>query len=218
MHRPDLDDIVARALSGRDLLQHPFYRRWEAGELHPAELSAYAGQYRHFERALPAVLGAVVGTLPDGAARQLVQANLDDERAVPAPHIELFEAFADAVGAAVQTPASAATEALLDCYRAAVDAGPAEALATIAAYEVQAPAVATSKAEGLRLRYGLSEAQTRFWDVHGVMDEEHAAWTLDALGALDPDAAVVHRAVRGAADAWWAFLDEREDAAVALAG
>jgi hypothetical protein len=49
------------------------------------------------------------------------------------------------------------------------------------------------------------------------MDEDHASWTLDALGELDADEATVRHAARAAADAWWAFLDERQEAAAALA-
>src|SRR3954464_14876796 len=30
-----------------DVLTHPFYQRWSAGELTRAELAVYAGQYRH---------------------------------------------------------------------------------------------------------------------------------------------------------------------------
>src|SRR5262245_15764885 len=33
--------------SRHDVLRHPFYRRWSAGELTRAELAHYAGQYRH---------------------------------------------------------------------------------------------------------------------------------------------------------------------------
>ena len=30
-----------------NVLQHPFYERWSAGELTREELATYAGQYRH---------------------------------------------------------------------------------------------------------------------------------------------------------------------------
>lgn len=215
MLRSALDDLLDDSLQDRRLLEHTFYRRWEAGELHPAELAAYAAQYRHFEALLPDVLAGVVAALPDGRARDLVQANLDDERGTPEPHLSLFDEFATAVGAPCDAPASPAMTALVASYdRAAGD--PAAALAAVAAYEVQAPSIARSKAEGLRLRYGLTAAQTRFWDVHGTMDQDHAAWSLDALAALPADEQTVRTAVRTAADAWWAFLDERQEAAAAL--
>jgi pyrroloquinoline-quinone synthase len=215
MLRTELDALLDDILSTRRLLAHPFYRRWEAGSLDRAELATYAGQYRHFEAALPVVLERIAAGLPAGRARDLVEANLADERAVPAPHLTLFDAFAAAVDApvAAMTPA---TESLVDLYGALADASPVSALAAVAAYEVQAPAVAASKADGLRRRYGLDDDGTRFWDVHAGIDESHGDWMLEALASLaaGPDD-VVGPATAGA-DAWWAFLDDREAAAPVL--
>ena len=210
MLRTRLDALIADVLSERRLLDHPFYRRWEAGTLAKRELAAYAGQYRHFERALPEILERVVDGLAEGPVRQLVQANLDDERAVPAPHVALFEDFASAVGAPLAVGATRATSELIASYHRASQDGPAAALASLAVYEVQAPAVALSKAEGLRAHYGLDAAGTRFWDVHAHMDELHAQWALDAVAALAHAPADVAGAARDAADAWWAFLEDRE--------
>ena len=80
MLRTELDALYDDILESRRLLAHPFYRRWEAGTLEPGELASYAGQYRHFEAALPLVLESIAGDLPDGPARRLVEANLEDER------------------------------------------------------------------------------------------------------------------------------------------
>ncbi|MHB8593705.1 MAG: iron-containing redox enzyme family protein [Acidimicrobiales bacterium] len=214
MLRHDLDSVLEEALRHRLLLEHPFYRRWEAGELDHLELAAYAGQYRHFEQALPGVLETIVSRIDDPGARAVVQANLDDERAVPSSHLSLFDEFAEAVGADTESPPAPATSALGDLYRSLADGGPAGAMAALAAYEVQAPAIAVSKAEGLRARYGLTAADTVFWDVHGDMDAHHASWTLDALAVVAGDAAEVRAPARAAAQAWWAFLDERQAAAV----
>jgi pyrroloquinoline-quinone synthase len=208
----ELDALLDDILSSRRLLAHPFYRRWEAGTLEPGELASYAAQYRHFEAALPVVLERIADALPAGRPRQLVEDNLADERGVPAPHLELFDAFADAVGAvpAAMTPA---TRSLVDLYLSAAVTSPVAALSAVAAYEVQAPDIAVSKAEGLRSRYGLDDHGTRFWDVHAGIDEGHGAWMLAALGQLADGANDVAAPATAAADAWWAFLDERQTAA-----
>ncbi|HXW31468.1 MAG TPA: hypothetical protein VEJ21_00145, partial [Acidimicrobiales bacterium] len=87
---PDaINRIYEEALADRRLLAHPFYRRWEAGELSGSELAAYAAQYRHFEAALPELLETVIQALPSGPARRAVEANLADERGVPAAHLSL---------------------------------------------------------------------------------------------------------------------------------
>jgi pyrroloquinoline quinone (PQQ) biosynthesis protein C len=208
----ELDALLDDILRSRRLLAHPFYRRWEAGTLGRGELASYAAQYRHFEAALPVVLERIADALPAGRARQLVEANLDDERAVPAPHLELFDTFAGAVGATV-TGMTPATDALVGIYMTLADASPVAALSAVAAYEVQAPSIAASKADGLRTRYGLDADGTRFWDVHAGVDEAHGAWMLEALGAVAAGPDEVTAAATAAADAWWAFLDEREAAA-----
>ncbi len=218
MLRSELDHVVADVLRHRRLLDHPFYRRWEAGALEPGELGAYAAQYRHFERTLPVLLARVVDQLPDGVARRTVQANLDDELGVPEPHTTMFEDFASAVGAAESAPPTAATAALIDTYDRAAKAAPARVLAALAVYEVQAPSVAASKAAGLRAHYGVDARGTRFWDVHADMDARHAEWALDAVAALAERPDDIAGAADDAARAWWAFLDDRDaDAPLASA-
>jgi pyrroloquinoline-quinone synthase len=213
MLRTEIDAVLVEVLRDRRLLAHPFYRRWEAGTLQRAELAAYAAQYRHFEAALPDVLEQVVAQVTDPTARAFVQANLDDERGVPAPHLELFDGFAQAVGAPTDADAAPATTALVGLYSAVADESPVAALAALAAYEVQASEIAASKADGLRARYGVTESGTRFWDVHSDADEAHGEWIVEALAALAPDPEEVRAAATAAASAWWAFLDEREAAA-----
>jgi pyrroloquinoline-quinone synthase len=210
-----IHDVLADALAGRHLLTHPFYRRWEAGELADGELAAYAEQYRLIERELPVTLAAVASHLPAGRARALVEANLADELGVPAPHAELFESFARAAGAASDVAPTRATAALLAAVRAAAASDPVAALAMVAAYEVQAADIAASKAEGLRLHYGMDAEGTRFWDVHTTQEAEHANWSVDALADLGADEAVVLAAATLAADSWWSFLSERDELAPA---
>jgi pyrroloquinoline quinone (PQQ) biosynthesis protein C len=206
----DLAAELDRALSGLQLLKHPFYQRWEAGALHPGELGAYAAQYRHFEASLPTTLRSLLTRLDDGPAAELVRRNLADEECNPEPHVALFEKFAEAVGAPPDAAPSAATQALLDTYSRLIEAGGAQGLAALVAYEVQAPEIASSKAAGLRRHYGLDDRATEFWDVHATMDRDHAAWAIDALATLPAPASAIVNASRTAAAAWWAFLDDRE--------
>jgi len=217
----DLAAAVAEGTEGRLLLTHPFYRRWEAGELEPQELAEYAVHYRAFEAVLPAVLSAVADRLAaDGAdaAADLVNRNLADELGSPRPHLELFDDFAAALPdrPGATTPGPAAVD-LAATYRRLADQSPVAAIAGLAAYETQAAAIATTKGDGLRRWYGLDADGTAFWDVHATMDADHGDWAVEALGLLDADPAEVADASRCAADAWWALLDEREaEGAVAV--
>jgi pyrroloquinoline-quinone synthase len=215
MHSDEIRDLLDEALTGRHLLAHPFYQRWEAGTLGEGELAAYAGQYRHFEAALPGVLRSIVAALPDGEARAFAQANLDDELGNPTNHLELFDGFLDAVGGSAIDAPTEATCRLVDGYAALAAQSPLMALAGVAAYELQAPAVAASKAEGLRSRYGIPAKGTTFWDLHATIDLNHAEWAVAALasGTQDVDRAAIAQGAQFAADAWWSFLDDREAAA-----
>jgi pyrroloquinoline-quinone synthase len=217
MPRPSFPQLFAEVLADRRLLSHPFYRRWEAGELTIGELAAYAGQYRHFERALPEVLAKAVSALAEGEAKRTLRANLDDELGSPAPHVELLDEFAAALGAH-DDPPTPATAALVEQYRGAARRGPAALVAALGAYEVQSAEIAASKARGLREHYGLAQAQTRFWDVHAAMDGAHGDWANAALAAMDAEPALVRTEAGAAAEAWWRFLDERQEAAPQLVG
>jgi pyrroloquinoline-quinone synthase len=215
MHTDRIREALADAVGGRQLLTHPFYQRWEAGTLGEGELAAYAEQYRLIERALPVTLTAIAAGLPDGPARSLVESNLQDELSAPAPHAVLFESFAQAAGAAADVAPSVATSALLAAVRQASLTDPVAALAMVAAYEVQAADIATSKAEGLRRHYGMDERGTQFWDVHTSQEVAHADWSVTALASLEADPADVRAAAEIAAAAWWDFLSEREELAPA---
>ena len=204
-------DLTA-ALVDRQLLAHPFYRRWEAGTLQPGELGEYAEQYRYFEAELPGILRALLARLEPGSAADLVRRNLSDEESNPEPHVALFAEFADAVGSG-DSPPSTATVRLLETYRQLIESSAGEGLAALVAYEMQAPAIAASKASGLRWHYEIDAVGTRFWDIHATMDHDHARWGIEALVALGTSEGRLIGAARTAAYAWWAFLDDREAAA-----
>jgi pyrroloquinoline-quinone synthase len=208
----DTRNALDRAAKERWLLDHPFYRAWQAGELTRKDLAAYATQYRHVEQALPAVLDATATKLPVGPARRLVEENLADERSRPRSHLELFDKFAAAVGADTTSSATPATARLVATYHEAAQMGPVAALLVIGAYEVQAAEVAATKAASLRSCYRLDEADTEFWDVHARLEDSHANWTAEAITELSPAHEDVRPYAAASAEAWWAFLHEREAA------
>jgi pyrroloquinoline-quinone synthase len=203
-----ISDALTTTLSDRQLLTHPFYRRWESGQLSRDELTSYAEQYRYFETMLPTFLESLSEQLPEGTARDAVIDNLRDETTPPS-HLELFELFATHYGAR-NVDASPAMEELLEAYRDVLSRGPESALAGLWAYESQGAAIASSKAEGLRTHYGVDSIGVAFWDAHWLVEGDHATWTLEALAALRPDVNDVAGAARRVGEAWWSFLDERE--------
>ena len=209
---------VEEALQGRRLLSHPFYRRWSRGELLLGELGAYAGQYRVIEARLPGWLVSIQRSAQNGEVTELVQRNLDDEVGGPVTHLELFDRFAAAVGATnpQATEIDPATRSLLDIHDELVASSAAEGLAAVLSYELQSPEISASKAAGLRSQYGVDGDSVAFWDTHALVEGDHASWTLDAVVAAGGEPPMVRTAARRTADAWWAFLDEREVAAASV--
>src|ERR1700756_3433549 len=88
-----------------DLLCHPFYKAWAAGELTRADLREYAQHYYHHVEAFPSYLAAFGLRLEDGELRRAVLANMCDEKGVDGasgsqavPHSELWLDFAEGMG------------------------------------------------------------------------------------------------------------------------
>lgn len=205
----DFDTLIG----SKRLLDHPFYRRWEAGQLNDGELSGYASQYRHFEAMLPDFLSTLIDHVDNADVGRLLEANLADEIAGPVTHLELFDRFAAAVEATAQ-PASPAMVALLDVYANAVDSLDAGvALGVLAGYEVQAAEVATTKGVSLATKYAVTAQGCVFWRLHAEIESDHAMWTLRAAERCDTRGFLA--GARASSSAWWSFLDEREALAVA---
>lgn len=218
-------------LARYDLLQHPFYQAWSKGELTRDELAEYAAEYWHHVSAFPTYLSALHARLADAPLRRTVVENLADEEGLPAgrPHSELWMDFAAGMGcdpAAVRSRSLLPeTAALMDHFHGAMKAQPAAALATLYAYESRVPAIARTKAEGLKQHYGSSDTTARYFTLHQTADVHHARVWREAIEqelARDPhQAEAALDAGEAAAAALWNTLSgierERLDARAATA-
>jgi pyrroloquinoline-quinone synthase len=180
-----LDARIARY----DLLQHPFYQAWSKGELTRDELREYASEYWHHVSAFPTYLSALHARLEDAPLRRTVLENLADEEGLPAsrPHSDLWMDFAAGMGAddaAVRDRAlQPETAALVAHFRTVMQDAPASALASLYTYESRVPAIARTKAEGLKQHYGADMATSRYFALHQVADVYHAKVWRDAMEA-----------------------------------
>jgi pyrroloquinoline-quinone synthase len=215
-----------------DLLCHPFYKAWTAGELTREDLREYARDYYHHVAAFPEYLGALAARLPEGALRTAVLENRDDELWMDAAggrsHDAIWLEFARAMGAepqdvAVSRPLREVCELVESFQNVARTGTVAEALAAFYAYESQVPRVAAEKASGLRDRYGADDAACEYFTLHSTADVYHSrVWReqLDRLIAEEPDqAASTLDAAENAAHALWRALDgieARRQAAAAI--
>ena len=174
-------------LARYDLLQHPFYQAWSKGELTRKELCEYAAEYWHHVSAFPTYLSALHARLDDAPLRRTVLENLADEEGLPAgrPHSDLWMDFAIGMGAepsAVRSRAlQAETSALIDHFRTTMQTSSLAALTALYAYESRVPAIARTKAEGLKQHYAADAATARYFTLHQTADVHHAQVWRDAM-------------------------------------
>jgi pyrroloquinoline-quinone synthase len=177
-----------------NVLKHPFYTRWERGELTRDELQVYAGQYRH---AVAAVAAAARTAASPG----------DPHAAEEAAHVMLWDAWAASLGAEQAAP-SPETGQCVDAW------SPDDALAATAvlyAVESAQPAIAETKLAGLIEHYGYrpDSPALSYFQVHAELDKEHAARAQDILRerATDADEDRLAAAAESALSANWTLLD-----------
>lgn len=173
-----------------DVLRHPFYTRWERGELTPEELGYYAGEYRH-----------AVAALADAATTAGEHA--DEERA----HVELWDDFARAAGAEGGRAPREETQACIHAWNGGDEL---ESLAVLYAIESAQPEISETKLTGLVEHYGFEEGPaTEYFRLHAERDSEHAAEARAALEdrATPADTARLLRAAKRALAGNWTLLD-----------
>jgi pyrroloquinoline-quinone synthase len=226
-----LQELDAR-VAMYDLLCHPFYKAWSAGELTREDLRAYALDYYQHVNAFPSYLAALALRLDDGELRRAVLANMRDEQGAEAgpgvteeAHSEMWMDFAEGMGAARSAHGHKAVPEVRQLVkhfaRVAEEGTPEEALAAFYAYESQVPRVATEKERGLRERYGANEKTTRYFTLHATADVFHAnVWReqlAEQVAASPETAEAALNAAESAAKALWTALDGIESRRMAKA-
>jgi pyrroloquinoline-quinone synthase len=193
-------DLITRldAVRARwNVLEHPFYTRWERGELSREELAFYSGEYRHAVSALADAAST--------AAELTGEQHASEER----EHVAVWDDFRAACGDERDRAPLPETRECAAAWTSARD--PLEALAILYAIESGQPEVSRTKLEGLVRFYGFSSDAdgTAYFRLHAERDYEHAA---EARGLLEKHAgpseadrlvAVAERALEGN----WKLLD-----------
>jgi pyrroloquinoline-quinone synthase len=167
-----------------DLLCHPFYKAWSAGELTRDDLRRYAEDYFPHVEAFPGYLAQFGVRLEEGELRRAVLANMTDEKGgedsfgePERSHSELWLDFVEGVGGSRFAKHRAVGEVrkLISWFhRVAGEGTPEEALAAFYAYESQVPRIAQEKNRVLREVYAADEKTRSYFTLHADADVHHA--------------------------------------------
>src|SRR5213592_2806971 len=178
-----LCDRIDALIAERSLLKHPFYTKWQAGELTLDSLKGYACQYYHHVLQFPRYVSGTHANCADLADRQELLENLVEEEQGPNNHPELWLRFGEALGLKRDDMTSAQPlPETLDMdqtfTRITKDSPFISGIAALYAYESQVPEVAGTKMEGLKRFYGIDDPQgLKFFIVHHSLDVEHSKVT-----------------------------------------
>jgi pyrroloquinoline-quinone synthase len=214
----ELDSRIAK----HDLLCHPFYKAWSAGELTRDDLREYAKDYYHHVEAFPTYLAELGIRLDEGELRRAVLANLYDEKGLEdgageaaVEHSELWLDFAEGMGSDRDlhghAPVPEVSGLMQFFHRVASEGAPEEALAAFYAYESQVPRVASEKARGLREIYGADEKTRGYFTLHTTADVYHSqVWKQQLAKRVEAHPEAAEKALAAgetAAIALWRALD-----------
>ena len=194
---------IEESRARHNVLEHPFYVRWSAGELSPEELARYAGQYRHATEALARLCTQTAETAPDDH-RAEIEAHANEEEA----HVGLWDDFVEAAGGEIGAEPTPETADCVSTWTA--PDGYLAQLARMYAIESGQPEIARVKREGLASFYGINGgAGSEYFRIHEEADHVHAEESRrlieDAMSPDDEDALVA--AAESAFTASWRLLD-----------
>jgi pyrroloquinoline-quinone synthase len=219
-------------IANYDLLCHPFYQAWSAGQLTVNDLQEYAQDYYHHVEAFPSYLAAFGLRLEEGELRQAVLANMGDEKGGEGrpgrdsvAHAELWLDFAEGMGSGRNleghSPVPEIRQLIRHFHQVASDSSPEDALAAFYTYESQVPRIAQEKERGLREIYGADRKTCGYFSLHATADVHHArVWRtqLEKRIAVHPEAgSAALNAAETTAHLLWQALDGMEARRTALA-
>lgn len=219
----ELDTRIAKY----DLLCHPFYKAWSAGQLTREDLCEYGRRYYRHVDTFPGYLSSFAERVQSDSLRRAVLANRDEEVGANGDrsHAGLWLDFVEGMGGDRDTDANSRVpeidQLIASFERVAREGAPEEALASFYAYESQVPRVAAEKARGLREMYGADEKTCGYFTLHTTADVYHSrVWRNQLTKIAENDPSAAERALNSAentAKALWSALDGIEAARLARA-
>lgn len=180
---------VEDAIQARHSKVHPWSEAWVAGRLNRRLLGEWTKQHYHYVDPTVRLYGRILSNCPDDEARALILESLNEEEGVvgtadfkAAKHADLLLQFGEHCGMSREEIKRAPErgEVLPEtlglqswCYRQSHRPF-VEALATIfVGLESQVPQIYARTTPPLIEKYGFTEAEVTFFQLHIVADTEH---------------------------------------------
>ncbi len=192
----DIKQALDSKISKYNLLDHPFYQAWSAGELPVEALKCYAREY-----------GAFISTMPQGWETLNDHETAEEET----EHIDMWTDFADGLNTEVSEAQIPQVKSLLDTAEDLFSQSET-ALGALYAFEAQQPETAKSKLAGLKEFYQLPKKVEPYFETHSH-NEHEAEKLLEQIDALSSDSQeLVVQACEQMSNALWDALTGIHDA------
>jgi pyrroloquinoline-quinone synthase len=189
MNRSEFLNTVEEKIAKHHLLNHTFYKSWNAGELDRSVIQEYAAQYFKHVSSFPRYLSSIHSNCDDIAIRQEILENLIDEERGEENHPELWMRFAEGMGkdraSVKKTAAIKETEELVTNFmKLSKDEKYHKGFGALYCYESMIPEIAENKIDGLIKYYGAEKGDEtlKFFEVHKSADIIHRQVIKQLLG------------------------------------
>src|SRR3989440_10672995 len=182
MNSDDFRTALENAIKGKAATRSPFSIAWASGKLSRAHLARWAENHFHYVGPFADYLAYIYARMPDTMteAKDFLLSNMYEEEIGGDRHTDLLIRFAEACGTTrerVEKPdnMSPTTRGLQSwCYAVAMREDPVIAVAgLVVGLESQVPSIYRKQTPTLREKYGFSDQEVEFFDLHIVSDEIH---------------------------------------------
>jgi pyrroloquinoline-quinone synthase len=182
MNQEDFRTALENAIKGKSATRSPFSIAWAEGKLTRTHLARWAENHFHYVGPFADYLAYIYARTPDDMteAKDFLLANMYEEEIGGDRHTDLLIRFAEACGTTRERVIdpdnmSPTTRGLQSwCYAVAMREDPVVAVAgLVVGLESQVPSIYRKQTPTLREKYGFSDEEVEFFDLHIVSDEIH---------------------------------------------
>lgn len=182
MGKDEFRTALETAIKGKSANKAPFSVAWAEGKLSRAHMARWAENHYHYVGPFPNYLSYVYANLPDEyrEAKDFMLQNNYEEEVAADRHTDLLIRFAEACGTTRErvknpdnmTPTTRGLQSW--CYAVAMRENPIVAIAgLVVGLESQVPSIYRRQVPTLRQKYGFTDHEVEFFDLHIVSDEIH---------------------------------------------